>query len=51
MSLKPESGQTMAEYAVTLSLITILIVFTLGMLAGNISALIGGITALIDSIT
>ena len=39
-----ESGQTMAEYAVTLTVITAGIMLTLGLVAGNISTLIGGIT-------
>ena len=45
-----ESGQTMAEYAVTLTVITAGILLTLGLVAGNISTLIGGIADLIQSI-
>ena len=50
MPRKSESGQTMAEYAVTLTVITTLIVLTLGLLAGNVNTLIAGIADLITSI-
>jgi Flp pilus assembly pilin Flp len=50
MSRKEESGQTMAQYAVTLTVITTFIVLTLGLLAGNVNTLIGGIADLIMSI-
>ncbi len=50
MNANSESGQTMAEYAVTLTVITAAIMLTLGVLAGNISTLIDGITNIIDSI-
>jgi Flp pilus assembly pilin Flp len=50
MSRNSESGQTMSEYAVTLTVITTGIVVTLGLLAGNINTLIGGIADLIMSI-
>jgi Flp pilus assembly pilin Flp len=45
-----EAGQTMAEYAVMLTVITGAIVLTLGALAENINTLIGGIADLIASI-
>jgi Flp pilus assembly pilin Flp len=50
MSPNTESGQTMAEYAVTLAVISAGIVLALGVLAGNISTLIGGIAELLQSI-
>jgi Flp pilus assembly pilin Flp len=50
LNANSESGQTMAEYAVTLTVITAAIMLTLGLLAGNVSTLIGGITDIIDSI-
>jgi Flp pilus assembly pilin Flp len=40
-----ESGQTMAEYAVVLSVITIAIIVTLGVLAGGISGTLNSVTA------
>ena len=45
-----ESGQTMAEYAVMLTVLTAGILLTLGALAGNINTLIGGIADLVQSI-
>jgi Flp pilus assembly pilin Flp len=40
-----ESGQTMAEYAVVLSVITIAIIIALTALAGGISGALGSVTA------
>lgn len=37
-SLRDESGQTMAEYAVVLAVITVAVVVTLGLLSSAISA-------------
>jgi Flp pilus assembly pilin Flp len=37
LTLRDEPGQTMAEYAVVLGVITIAVVVTLGLLAGQIS--------------
>ncbi len=37
-SLRAESGQTMAEYAVVLAVITVAVVVTLGLLSSAISA-------------
>ena len=39
--LKEESGQTMAEYAVVLGVITIAVVVTLGLLSSKISSVLG----------
>jgi Flp pilus assembly pilin Flp len=50
MSPTPESGQTMAEYAVMLTVISAGIMLTLGVLAGNIDTLIGGIAEIVQSI-
>jgi len=41
--LREESGQTMAEYAVVLGVITIAVVITLGLLAGKISAVLSSV--------
>jgi Flp pilus assembly pilin Flp len=40
-----ESGQTMAEYAVVLAVITVAIVATLGFLAGGITKALSSVTA------
>ena len=40
-----ESGQTMAEYAVVLAVITVAIVVTLGLLAGGINSTLNSVTA------
>jgi Flp pilus assembly pilin Flp len=50
MPTTTQSGQTMAEYAVALTVITAGIMLTLGLLAGNINTLIGSIADLIQSI-
>lgn len=50
MPTTTQAGQTMAEYAVALTVITAGIMLTLGLLAGNTSTLIAGITGLIESI-
>jgi Flp pilus assembly pilin Flp len=39
-----ERGQTMAEYAIVLSVITIAIIVTLGVLAGGISKTLNSVT-------
>ncbi len=41
--LKEESGQTMAEYAVVLGVITIAVVVTLGLLSSKISSVLTGV--------
>ncbi|HET6847758.1 MAG TPA: hypothetical protein VGC71_10850 [Gaiellales bacterium] len=41
--LKEESGQTMAEYAVVLGVITIAVVVTLGLLSNKISSVLNGV--------
>ena len=41
--LKEESGQTMAEYAVVLGVITIAVVVTLGLLSSKISSVHTGV--------
>jgi Flp pilus assembly pilin Flp len=41
---KSESGQTMAEYAVVLAVITVAIVATLGFLAGGINSALSSVT-------
>ncbi len=41
--LRDEAGQTMAEYAVVLGVITIAVVVILGLLAGKISAVLGSV--------
>jgi Flp pilus assembly pilin Flp len=43
--LRDETGQTMAEYAVVLGVITIAVVVTLGLLAGKISAVLGSVVS------
>ncbi len=43
--LKRETGQTMAEYAVVLAVITIAVVVTLGSLSGAISGKLGSVVA------
>jgi Flp pilus assembly pilin Flp len=43
----PESGQTMAEYAVTLGVITVAVVATFALVSANIIALMGNVIALI----
>jgi Flp pilus assembly pilin Flp len=43
IQLRDESGQTMAEYAVVLGVITIAVVVTLGLLSTKISALLGSV--------
>ena len=40
-----ESGQTMAEYAVVLAVITVAIVVTLGLLAGGINKSLSSVTS------
>ena len=40
-----ESGQTMAEYAVVLAVITVAIVVTLGLLAGGIKSALISVTS------
>jgi Flp pilus assembly pilin Flp len=50
MTTTTQSGQTIAEYAVALTVITAGIMLTLGLLAGNINTLIGAIADLIQSI-
>jgi Flp pilus assembly pilin Flp len=50
MSKNTQSGQTMAEYAVVLTVISAAIMLTLGLLAGNVNTLIGDIAGIIDSI-
>jgi Flp pilus assembly pilin Flp len=41
--LKEESGQTMAEYAVVLGVITIAVVVTLGLLSSKISSVLNNV--------
>jgi Flp pilus assembly pilin Flp len=41
--LKEESGQTMAEYAVVLGVITIAVVLTLGVLSSKISSVLNNV--------
>lgn len=45
LHLREESGQTMAEYAVVLGVITIAVVVTLGLLSTKISALLSSVIA------
>ena len=45
--LKDESGQTMAEYGVVLSVVTIACLAALALLAGNIVMAIGRVAGLI----
>ena len=40
-----ERGQTMAEYAIVLSVITVAIIATLGLLAGGINSTLSSITS------
>jgi Flp pilus assembly pilin Flp len=40
-----EGGQTMAEYAVVLAVITVAIVVTLGLLAGGIKSTLASVTS------
>jgi Flp pilus assembly pilin Flp len=44
-SIKNEAGQTMAEYAVVLGIITIAVVTTLTLLSGSISNVLSSVTA------
>jgi Flp pilus assembly pilin Flp len=41
--IQQESGQTMAEYAVVLGVITIAVVVTLGFLSNKISSVLNGV--------
>jgi Flp pilus assembly pilin Flp len=43
--LRDESGQTMAEYAVVLGVITIAVVLTLGLLASKITSVLGNVVS------
>jgi Flp pilus assembly pilin Flp len=43
----PESGQTMAEYAVTLGVITLAVVATLGLLTAGVTATMSSVIALL----
>jgi Flp pilus assembly pilin Flp len=43
--LRDESGQTMAEYAVVLGVITIAVVLTLGVLASKITSVLSSVVA------
>jgi len=43
----PESGQTMAEYAITLGVIILAVVATFGLLTANVIAMMGNVIALI----
>jgi Flp pilus assembly pilin Flp len=43
LALRDETGQTMAEYAVVLGVITIAVVVTLGLLAGQISNVLNSV--------
>jgi Flp pilus assembly pilin Flp len=45
--LDEERGQTMAEYAVVLAVITVLIIVSLTALAGGISAALDAVTAIL----
>ena len=40
-----EKGQTMAEYAVVLAVITVAIIVTLGLLAGGINSTLNSVTS------
>ena len=40
-----EGGQTMAEYAVVLAVITVAIIVTLGLLAGGINSTLNSVTS------
>ena len=43
----PESGQTMAEYAVTLGVITVALVATFALLTAGVTGLLSNVIALI----
>jgi len=43
--IQEESGQTMAEYAVVLGVITIAVVLTLGLLASKITSVLGNVVS------
>jgi Flp pilus assembly pilin Flp len=43
----PESGQTMAEYAITLGVVTLAVVATLGLLTAGATATMSSVIALI----
>jgi Flp pilus assembly pilin Flp len=43
--VRDEAGQTMAEYAVVLGVITIAVVVTLTLLSGQISAVLGSVVS------
>jgi Flp pilus assembly pilin Flp len=43
----PESGQTMAEYAITLGVVTLAVVATLGLLTAGVTATMSSVIALI----
>jgi Flp pilus assembly pilin Flp len=43
--LREEAGQTMAEYAVVLGVITIAVIVTLGLLSSKISAVLNSVIA------
>jgi len=43
--LREETGQTMAEYAVVLGIITIAVVVTLGLLSNKISSVLNNVIA------
>jgi Flp pilus assembly pilin Flp len=43
--LRDEAGQTMAEYAVVLGVITIAVVVTLGLLANKITSVLSNVIA------
>ena len=43
LHLREETGQTMAEYAVVLGVITIAVVVTLGLLSSQISTLLSSV--------
>ena len=44
-----EEGQTMAEYAVVLAVITVAILVVLGTLSGSISGALGRVAGVLDS--
>jgi len=43
----PESGQTMAEYAIMLGVVTLAVVATLGLLTAGVTATMSSVIALI----
>jgi Flp pilus assembly pilin Flp len=45
--VRSEEGQTMAEYGVVLAVITLAIVFTLGLLAGGINGALEEVTGIL----